>query len=193
MNTANTITFMRVALSPVFFVVFFLPQWMDVPAWPVVIVLALIFTAIEVSDLIDGKVARKLDQVTDLGKLLDPFGDSFSRLTYFLCFTVSGIMPAWVFILVLYRDLGVSFIRQLQAREGVSMPARKSGKIKAWVYAVAGIAGILFYFAQLLAGPEAVPWAVETALFVLFIITGITAVWTLYDYAGVLVRRKTSD
>ncbi len=81
---------MRVVLSPVFFVVYFMPQWFNFTAVPVIAALTLIFTAIEVSDLIDGKVARKLNQVSDLGKLLDPFGDSLSRLTYFLCFTVSG-------------------------------------------------------------------------------------------------------
>jgi len=188
MNAANKITFLRVLLSPVFFVLFFLPIWTPFPAYIAIPLIGVIFAIIEFSDLFDGKVARKLNQVTDLGKLLDPFGDSISRITYFFCFTISAYMPAWVFILILYRDMSVSFMRQLVAKEGIVMPSRMSGKIKAWVYALAGIAGTLYHFAVLLDAGAFVPWVFTAAMNALFFLAAATAVWTLVDY--VLALKK---
>jgi len=182
MNTANKITFLRVLLSPVFFILFFLSQWTSFPAYIAIPLLALTFAIIEFSDLFDGKVARKLNQVSDFGKALDPFGDSISRLTYFFCFTISTYMPVWAFILILYRDMSVSFIRQLAAQRGTVMPSRMSGKIKACVYALAGIAGIFYHFAVLLDIGPLVPWAYTATMNVLFFLAAATAVWTLADY-----------
>ncbi|MCK7514809.1 MAG: hypothetical protein MZV70_69605 [Desulfobacterales bacterium] len=57
-------------------------------------------------------------------------------MTYFLAFLVTGFLPAWVFLLVLYRDVTVSFVRLLAMRKSIVMSARPSGKIKAVIYAV---------------------------------------------------------
>lgn len=192
MNTANKITFLRVILSPVFFIVFFLPKWTNIHPAPIIVLLVLIFAAIELSDLFDGKIARSLNQVSDFGKLLDPFSDSISRLTYFLCFTAAGYMPVWLFVPILYRDLAVGFIRQLMAVQGVSMPARKSGKIKAVVYAVTGIAGTLYYFAILLGAEQTLPFVLTALLYALFVLTALTAVWTLADYCAFMIGSHRS-
>ena len=152
--------------------------------------LIIVFAAIELTDLLDGMLARKLNQTSDLGKVLDPFADSLSRLTYFLCFAFAGIMPIWIFVVVLYRDLSVSFIRLLMAKSGVVMPARLSGKLKAVVYAAAGAAGVLFYF-FLKSGllPEIIiPLRMIVTL--LLYAVGAIAVWSLIDYASVLRNRK---
>jgi len=186
MNTANKITFLRVLLSPVFFILFFLSLWTSFPVYIAIPLLAVCFATIELSDLFDGKVARRLNQVSELGKALDPFGDSISRLTYFFCFTISAYMPVWAFILILYRDISVSFIRQLAAQKGVVMPSRMSGKIKAWVYALAGTAGILYHFAILLNIDSLVPSAFKAAINALFFLAAAAAVWTLVDYLSAL-------
>lgn len=190
MTLANKLTFSRVILSPVFFIVFFLPKWIDVPAVLIIVLLVFIFAFIELSDLFDGKVARKRNEVSDLGKLLDPFSDSISRLTYFLCFTIEGYMPSWLFMPVLYRDLAVGFIRQLMAVQGVSMPARYSGKVKAVVYMVTGIVGTLYYFTILLGVSDGVPLPCLVLMYTLFAVTAATAVWTLIDYTTVIVKHN---
>lgn len=193
MNLPNIITASRIVFSPVFFAVYFLPEWTGIGRAVPIVLLWLLFGLIEVSDLIDGKIARRTQTVSDLGKILDPFADSLSRLTYFFCFTVGGLMYPWIFLLVLYRDLGVSFIRILVSRSGVAMPARLSGKIKAWVYAVSGFGGLAY-----LTLSEFFPGSyLGTALVVLkavFVITALTAVWTLIDYTEPLIRgsRKPS-
>ncbi len=192
MKIPNLITSSRLALSPLFFIFYFFPQWTGTGRLLSLVLLWITFILIEVSDLIDGKIARKLDQVSDTGKLLDPFADSLSRLTYFFCFTVSGLMPPFVFLLVLYRDLAVSFIRLVIARQGIAMAARLSGKIKAVIYAAAGVGGLLFVTVQPFFG-DAVMVPARTALLVLFVLTGITALWTLIDYSRPFLHRQQHD
>lgn len=149
----------------------------------------ILYAVIEVSDFIDGKIARKTGSVTDLGKVYDPFADSFARLTYFLAFLVSGIMPAWVFIVVLYRDLGVNFVRLMFMSKGIAMGAKVSGKIKAGVYAVAGAAVMAWVTVSSLAPEGATRWITD-AVATLHGIVEVSwfacvavAFWTMLDYA----------
>ena len=141
MTIANILTISRVILSPLFFVFFFLGDWLGVHNVFFLAVTWILFIAIELSDLLDGHLARKLGETSSFGKIFDPFADSLSRLTYFLCFVGKGYMALWILLLILYRDLGVSFIRQIATKRGVTMGARPSGKIKAWVYAISGVMG----------------------------------------------------
>ena len=193
MSLPNLITFSRILLSPVFFAVYYIPRWQgSTSVWPI-ITLWLLFGIIELTDLIDGKVARKLDQTSDTGKLLDPFADSLSRLTYFLCFAIAGVMEVWIFLILLYRDLSVSFVRLMMARKGIIMSARMSGKIKAWVYAMSGIVGLgmltIYTFPSLAEASE----VFEVVTYVCFVISAAVALWTLGDYLMALrPPKKTS-
>lgn len=152
----------------------------------------LLFGIMEISDFVDGLVARRTGSVTDIGKIFDPFADSVARLTYFLSFMVAGIMPPWLFLLVLYRDLGVSFVRLLAMKKGVAMGAQLSGKIKAFVYAFAGGAGLLVVTVRT-AGLEGLAGPVNGIAKVLFWICGATAVWTMIDYAAAYRRIVARD
>jgi CDP-diacylglycerol--glycerol-3-phosphate 3-phosphatidyltransferase len=91
----------------------------------------------ELSDLFDGFFARKKNQVTELGKLLDPMADSIFRLTVFLTFTQGFIqLPLLLVLFFFYRDTIISTLRTLCALRGVALGARLSGKIKAVIQAV---------------------------------------------------------
>jgi CDP-diacylglycerol--glycerol-3-phosphate 3-phosphatidyltransferase len=105
-------------------------------------VLWLIFIVSEITDLVDGKIARSQNQVSDFGKLYDPFADTLTRITYFLCFVVDGILPVVLFAVVLYREFGILFIRMLMMKLGVAMGARAGGKAKAVAYMVTGVAAL---------------------------------------------------
>lgn len=187
----SILTTSRIVLSPVFFLVFvysfqFFGQAFRLPA---AIILWVLFIAIELSDLLDGMAARKLGLSSDFGKIFDPFADSFARLTYFIAFALApdsladARMPGIAFVLILYRDLLVSFGRLLMAREGVSLGARISGKIKAWVYAFAGGAGLLVFSLPAFAGlPPSLYAAAVIAAQVLYWLAAATALWTATDY-----------
>jgi CDP-diacylglycerol--glycerol-3-phosphate 3-phosphatidyltransferase len=87
--------------------------------------------------MFDGFFARKRNQVTDLGKLLDPMADSIFRLSVFLTFTQGFIrLPILLVLVFFYRDSIISTLRTLCALRGVTLAARLSGKIKAVIQAV---------------------------------------------------------
>jgi CDP-diacylglycerol--glycerol-3-phosphate 3-phosphatidyltransferase len=91
----------------------------------------------ELTDLFDGFAARKKNQVTDLGKLLDPMADSIFRLSVFLTFTQGIIqLPLLLVLFFFYRDTIISTLRTVCALRGVALAARLSGKIKAVIQAV---------------------------------------------------------
>lgn len=181
MNPATIVTGLRIALSPVFFFLYTTMVHDGTASAGTVIALWVLFLVMESSDFVDGQVARKTKTVTDLGKVFDPFADSVARLTYFLSFLVAGIMPAWAFLLVLYRDLGVSFVRLLAMKMGITMSAQVSGKIKAFIYAIAGGAGLLLVTLNSFADARiAATFGIITQ--VLFWICAATAVWTMVDY-----------
>jgi CDP-diacylglycerol--glycerol-3-phosphate 3-phosphatidyltransferase len=143
-NIANLITSLRLYLSPVFFVFAFLPYW-TAGRFGVVssVVLWVHFVVIELSDVLDGVVARRQNIVSDIGKLLDPFADVVSRLTYFIVFAAFSIMPVWMFVLIMYREVGIIFLRMMMIRDGVALAARNGGKLKAVMYAVSAGLGLL--------------------------------------------------
>jgi CDP-diacylglycerol--glycerol-3-phosphate 3-phosphatidyltransferase len=97
-----------------------------------------------VSDLLDGFIARKWDQVTDLGKILDPMADSIARISVFLTFTQGEVkLPLLLVLVFLYRDVVISMLRTLCALRGVALAARTSGKIKAVIQGVAAFVILL--------------------------------------------------
>jgi len=107
---------------------------------PVVLPYILIFLlgVSELSDAFDGIIARRYNQVTDLGKLLDPMADSISRISVFLTFTLPPVNLHMVLIFIfLYRDSVISTLRTICALKGFALAARMSGKIKAVIQAIA--------------------------------------------------------
>lgn len=143
MTDADKVTSVRLVLAPVFFVVYFLPKWFSLGAAWTVPVLWILFIVSEITDLIDGKIARSRNLVSDFGKLYDPFADTLTRITYFLCFVSDGILPVILFAVVLYREFGILFIRMLMTRLGVAMGARSGGKAKAVAYMVTGVVALV--------------------------------------------------
>lgn len=86
----------------------------------------------ELSDAFDGYFARKYNQVTDLGKILDPMADSIYRISVFLSFTQPPInLPLLLVFVFLYRDSVISTLRTICALRGLALAARATGKIKA--------------------------------------------------------------
>jgi CDP-diacylglycerol--glycerol-3-phosphate 3-phosphatidyltransferase len=197
MNWPNRLTILRIILSPVFFVFYFLPEWtgtdtavsQSAVGSPIPVISAgavvLIFVIIEVSDVLDGVIARKFGLVTDIGKVIDPFADVMSRMTYFFCFTLSGLMPAWIFLVLIYRELGATFLRLLMIRKGVAMAASIWGKAKAVTYALGGILGVLhFFFLQVLPDYRILVEGAAVAALVVFVLGALSSVLSFGTYVA---------
>jgi len=144
MTLPNKLTVGRIILAPMFFISYFLPhQWPSLNGLSGILILS-IFAGIEISDFLDGYLARKYNLVSDLGKVMDPFADVISRVTYFLCFVSSGLMPLWIFLIIIYRELGITFLRMMMISRGVVVAASLWGKLKAITYAISGVLGVLY-------------------------------------------------
>lgn len=144
MNLPNRLTLTRMILAPVLFCWFFASDFIrGLPVALYCIVLALLYATIELTDLIDGKIARKRQLVTDLGKVMDPFADVMCHITFFTCFVASSIMPVWAFMIILWRELLQCFMRMLLMGKGKAMPANIFGKSKTCLYAFTSIMGLV--------------------------------------------------
>lgn len=133
---------MRMLFAPVFFIIYFLPLWLGAPvggALQVVSICLLIpmLAFAEFTDFLDGYTARRFNEVSDFGKMFDPFADVFLHLSTFTCFMLAGYMPAPCYILILYREFGQNFLRMVAAKRGTAIAARKGGKLKTVSYVVA--------------------------------------------------------
>jgi len=192
-NLPNKLTVSRLVMAPLFFIAYFLPGWVNAPnpdllitisAWTLIV----LCIAIEMSDLLDGIIARRMNLITDLGKVLDPFANVISRITYFLCLAYSGIMPLWIFIIILYRELSVIFLRMIMMGRGVVMAANIWGKAKAVLYAVSGFAGIILAF-LMRSMPDAEWLSIyQSILFVLFVLTAAASVISFITYLRPVIR-----
>jgi len=137
----NLVTMSRMLLAPLFLVAFCAkPHVQGETGLRWALVLAVFF---ETTDMVDGYLARRMEQTSQLGKILDPLADSVSRFTIFLGFLVKGYASVWPIACIFWRDSIVSTIRILAASQGVIVSARLSGKVKAIVQGIA-IGVILF-------------------------------------------------
>ncbi len=138
MGLPHYFTLLRLLLGPLFLVVYLYYGKMGITLSALPYVLLVLMAISELSDLFDGFFARRKNQVTELGKILDPMADSIFRLSVFLSFTQGFIkLPLLLVLPFFYRDMIISTLRTLSAMRGVTMAARLSGKIKAVIQAVA--------------------------------------------------------
>ena len=90
MNVAHYLTFLRIVLIPFFPVVYLYPFLFGLSFRSATFVLLFILAVCEITDVIDGIVARKKNQVTDIGKIIDPMADTITHISVFFTFTGSG-------------------------------------------------------------------------------------------------------
>ncbi|PCJ17427.1 MAG: CDP-diacylglycerol--glycerol-3-phosphate 3-phosphatidyltransferase [Candidatus Cloacimonadota bacterium] len=139
MNLATKITVFRIFLAPLF-VFCFIQSNGTKPIYLWATLIIAIFS--EISDALDGIVARKYNLESDIGKVLDPLADSLARMSAFLSFLVLGYANIWMILIFFYRDSMVATLRIIAASKKIILGARTSGKIKAVVQAIS-IFGIL--------------------------------------------------
>lgn len=138
MGVANYLTVLRIFISPLFLFIYMTPTLFEVNPKVIPYILLLLLGISELSDALDGYFARIYNQVTDLGKLLDPMADSIYRLSVFLTFTQAPVnLPMWLIFMFLYRDSVISTLRTICALKGFALAARMSGKVKAFLQGAA--------------------------------------------------------
>ncbi len=131
MNLPNKLTLLRIILVPVFIAFFYIhmPWW---NYWA-----ALVFVGASVTDLFDGRIARKRDIVTNFGKLIDPMADKLLVCSALILLTAIGWVHEVLVIIMVAREFVVSALRMVAAAEGKVLAADNWGKAKTVVQIVA--------------------------------------------------------
>ena len=124
MNLPNKLTLGRIILVPFFVAALLIPFPLHTLA------ALLLFIAASVTDLLDGKIARKNHLVTDFGKFADPLADKILVLSALLCFVQLGWCDCVAVIVVLFREFAVTSIRLIAASKGKVVAANIWGKVK---------------------------------------------------------------
>ncbi len=127
MNLPNKLTIIRICMIP-FFVAALL--WDHGTSRELRILAGVIFVAASLTDLLDGKIARKYNLVTDFGKFMDPLADKLLVCSALICLIELGQLPAWIVIIIISREFIISGFRLVAADNGVVIAASYWGKFK---------------------------------------------------------------
>ncbi len=124
-NIPNLLTVIRIFMAPIFLVFLITESIPHHFLWSFII-----FVVASITDFVDGKLARKNNQVTNLGKLLDPLADKMLTTAALLGFMQYGLCNIWVLMIVLTREFAVTGMRMIATVQNVVIPANIWGKIK---------------------------------------------------------------
>lgn len=125
LNVPNQLTIARIVITPVFLA---LLLWETLPHR--FLIAALVYSIAAITDAVDGKLARKNNQITNFGKLLDPIADKILTTSALLGFMMMDLCNIWIVMIVLTREFTISSIRMIAAADGVVIPANFWGKLK---------------------------------------------------------------
>ena len=178
-NVANALTILRLALVPVF-AACLLHDDGESTGWR--IAATVVFAVASFTDRIDGEIARKRGLVTPFGQVADPIADKALTGTALVGLSVLDLLPWWVTVVVLVREIGVTLLRFVVIRHGV-IPASRGGKLKTLLQALA--IGLLLLPLE--------GWLHDVALVVMAAAVVVTIV-TGADYVLRAIRlRRTSE
>lgn len=172
MNLPNKLTMLRIILVP-FFVAALLMSFIPHHY----LIALIIFAVASITDMLDGRIARKYNMVTDFGKFADPLADKILVISAFACFIDLNIVNSVFIILVLFREFTVTSIRLVAAESGKVVAANIWGKAKTVSQMVAIIViladqyvfelfsmGLFSASAQSIAGAEGIIFVVNQSL-----------------------------
>lgn len=131
MNLPNKLTIFRVILIPFFIVFLMIPDMPFLPSaeWGKWIAFG-IFILASLTDLLDGKIARKYHLITDFGKFMDPLADKLLVCSALICLIELQRIPAWMVVIIIAREFVISGFRLIAADNGVVIAASYWGKFK---------------------------------------------------------------
>ena len=187
MKLSNKFTFTRIIFAPIFFLLYFIPIWTGCGTKVSLLIAIPCLVFAEFTDYLDGHYARKHNEVSDFGKLFDPFADVVLHLTGFVCLMHSvkadiSYMPVYFFVLIMLREFSQNFLRMVAAKQGTAIAARKGGKLKTVVYIAAEFYGILL---ELLVRLDFAPeyfGALKTGSYIFFALCVILSYASFIDY-----------
>ncbi|MDE6815368.1 MAG: CDP-diacylglycerol--glycerol-3-phosphate 3-phosphatidyltransferase [Lachnospiraceae bacterium] len=177
MNLPNKLTMFRVILIP-FFIVFLLVPGIPAGKW---IALA-IFIVASLTDLLDGKIARKYNLVTNFGKFMDPLADKLLVCSALICLIELQRIPSWMVVVIMAREFTISGFRLVAADNGVVIAASYFGKFKTTFQMIA--------VCLLIADIEALQMVTMVIVWIAVILTVVSLVDYLVKNKAVMKEKK---
>ncbi len=176
MNLPNKITIFRVILIPVFLILLMVPG-IPLGKWIAIFV----FIIASLSDMVDGKIARKYHLVTDFGKFMDPLADKLLVCSALIALIDLDKIPAWAVIIIIAREFTISGFRLVASDNGRVIAASMWGKVKTTVQMVT-----IIYLLTLIAAD------VKNSTFVLIgnILIGAAVALTVISLIDYMVKNK---
>ena len=156
MNLPNKLTIARVIAVPFFVAAYMADMYL---------IAFVLFILASLTDMLDGKIARKYNLVTNFGKIMDPLADKVLVYSAFCMMVQDGLVPGWMLILILAREFTIAGMRTVAASEGLVIAAGMSGKIKTVLQMIAvpmillGEAGTTEIFHYIAVGGQIFLWA----------------------------------
>ncbi|MBP3729607.1 MAG: CDP-diacylglycerol--glycerol-3-phosphate 3-phosphatidyltransferase [Lachnospiraceae bacterium] len=126
MNTPNKLTVFRISMVPVITAILCLFRGQSLWLW----ISCGLFIVASLTDLLDGHLARKNNQITNFGKFMDPLADKLLVCAVLICLIDWTLVPAWAVILIVAREFAISGIRLIAAEKGVVLAASPIAKVK---------------------------------------------------------------
>lgn len=173
MNLPNKLTLIRIILVPFFIATLLI----DFPHH--FIVALILFAVASITDCLDGKIARKNNLVTDLGKFLDPLADKILVMSALVCFVALGLSDCIIVIIALFREFTITSVRLMAASKGKVVAANIFGKIKTVTQIIAVTAIFVLQYALELINMGIIPLSndIYNLLSSLFFIMGEVLLW----------------
>lgn len=140
MNLPNKLTVFRILLIPVFVIL------MSLNFSSHFLYALIVFIIAALTDALDGNIARRYNLVTDFGKFMDPLADKLLVIAALICLIEINLVPGWIVLIIISRELAVSIMRAIAASNGKVIAAATSGKLKTIVQMIATI--LLIYGAH---------------------------------------------
>ncbi|SDK29579.1 CDP-diacylglycerol--glycerol-3-phosphate 3-phosphatidyltransferase [Sarcina sp. DSM 11001] len=126
MNLPNKLTVLRVILVPFFVAFLLLSKSSESLKW----IALILFIAASLTDLLDGKIARKYNLVTTFGKFMDPLADKVLTISGMICLIELGRIPSWIVVIIVAREFIISGFRLIATEHGIVIAANYWGKWK---------------------------------------------------------------
>ena len=178
-NPANLLTLIRILTVPVVVLLLYMPDGRDIP-FARSMAAMILFTVSSFTDLFDGYIARRYQMVTSLGKLLDPLADKLLVCAAIVMLIPSGRVPAWMVVIIIGREIGVTALRGVASTEGLVIAASPLGKAKTVLLSI-GVGALILNYPIL---------GIDVHLLgMLFLVAGlILTAWSGLDYFFRFVR-----
>ncbi|MDQ1265940.1 MAG: CDP-diacylglycerol---glycerol-3-phosphate 3-phosphatidyltransferase [Bacteroidota bacterium] len=181
LNLPNIITLIRIAISPVFFIFLISEDRALVQAG------CFLFFFGAITDYIDGWLARKYHEISKWGKFLDPLADKFLTTAAFISFTIMGLIPLWMVIIIITRDLGTTLMRVYADSVNMPVATSYSAIVKTFVQMLfITVLLVLIYFRNSeVLHPDGIlidKLLHSKAVIVTMLILTLLTVWTAFEY-----------